>query len=154
MLPQLPSPALDEEPLLRRPLLVQQDDDAPARGDTNKPALRRPRQYTHYSSSRSILIRLPNDRLVKVTQGDEDEDDSDDDDADDGGKGREGRLQTSVLQFGACGLRVCGHNVWWGGLSTATKLIWAYYFFNWVIIFLALAVCKSTRQRGRLIAAS
>jgi len=149
MLPQLPSPALDEEPLLRRPLLVQQqDDDAPARGNTNKPALRRPRQYTHYSSSsRSILIRLPNDRLVKVTQGDEDEDDSDDDDADDGGKGREGRLQTSVLQFGACGLRVCGHNVWWGGLSTATKLIWAYYFFNWTIIFLALAVCKSTQHK-------
>jgi hypothetical protein len=56
-----------------------------------------------------------------------------------------------VLQFGACGLRMCGHNVWWGGLSTFTKLIWAYYFFNWAIIFLALAICKSTRHtKGRV----
>lgn len=143
MLPQLPPPALDEEPLLRRPLLLldtSNEDEAPkgrSTTESEKHTLRRHRHGVHYSSSsRSIFIRLSSDRLVKVTQQNEnDEWDSDSDEQ------KERRLQARVLQFGACGLRVCGHNVCWGGISAALKIVWAYYFFNWAIIFLALAVC-------------
>lgn len=143
MLPQLPPPALDEEPLLRRPLLLldtSDEDEAPkgrSTAESEKHTLRRHRQDLHYSSSsRSIFIRLSSDRLVKVTQQNEDDEwDSDSDEQ------KERRLQARVLQFGACGLRVCGHNVCWGGISAALKIVWAYYFFNWAIIFLALAVC-------------
>ncbi len=143
MIPHLSPAPLDEEPLLRRPLLShgggKEESDGLKSRSGSGPRQRQPRHF-YSSASRSITLWLPHGRLVKVENDEEDGEEDEEDTC------RQGRLKTSLLQFGPCGLAACGNNnVWWGGLAVALKLVAAFFFFTWTIILLALAVCTLIR---------
>ena len=140
--PLEPSP-LDEEPLLR-PLVLDSDKEEKAASPSGRSRVRqRPgaaaqqQQQHHYSArARSVVLQV-HDQIIRVS--DEEEEELDDEEDDDGDDGR--RLKASSFVFGACGLRSFGHSTFWRFVGAIFKLVYAYYFFIWSIIYGGLALC-------------
>lgn len=138
--PLEPSP-LDEEPLLR-PLVLDSDKEEKAASPSGRSRVRqRPgaavqQQQHHYSTrARSVVLQV-HDQIIRVSDEEEQLDDEEDDDGDDGR-----RLKASSFVFGACGLRSFGHSTFWRFVGGLFKLVYAYYFFIWSIIYGGLALC-------------
>lgn len=138
--PLEPSP-LDEEPLLRPLVLDADKGEAASPGGLGSPRVRlRPGAAAHHytTRARSVVLQV-HDQIIRVSDEEEEPADDEEDDGDDGDDGR--RLKASSFVFGACGLRSFGHSTFWRFVGGLFKLVYAYYFFIWSIIYGGLALC-------------